>query len=241
VSIHLPRATRVLLGPLCLAAGISHLEAQAPPSVSPPPQHETRFFGVFSNDRTVPDKLLGVVPLSTAEKWKFGTAETFDPATLLALGAVAGFDQAEDFLPFWDQGARGFGRRYGAGFVDHATSDYLTGAVFPILTHEDPRYFRLGQGGFVRRFGYSLGRIAITRNDSGSNGANYSEFLGNAVAAGFSNVYLPMAEKTVGDTAEKFGSFLVSDALSNVLKEFWPDVRRKLFHRPEPVDTARIP
>jgi hypothetical protein len=171
-------------------------------------------------------------PLSAGDKWEFGTAETFAPLTILDLGAAAAFRQEQDQFPTFGEGLIGYTKRFGVAFANHASSDYLTGSVFPILLHEDPRYFRSGKGGFFRRFLYAASRIPVTRTDGGTNRLNFSEFVGNAAAATLSNVYLPRADRTTSYSAETFGLFLVSDTLTNVLKEFWPNVRHKLFHGP---------
>jgi hypothetical protein len=34
--------------------------------------------------------------------------------------------------------------------------------------------------------------------------------------------------------AVRLGTSLVSSALSNILPEFWPDIRQKFFHRKQP-------
>ena len=171
-------------------------------------------------------------PLSNGDKWSFATAETFAPLTIVAIGVASAARQDEDDFPGFGQGLRGYTKRFGVAFANHAASDYLTGAVFPILLREDPRYFRMGSGRWLRRLGYSLSRIPVTRTDRGTNRFNFSEFVGNAAAATLANVYLPRADRNVTYSAEQFGLFLGSDALTNVLKEFWPNVRHKLFHGP---------
>ncbi len=194
----------VFLGLACVAAAVGQSRAQSAPEP----------------------------PLSTGEKWDFATAETFAPLTILALGVASAARQDEDDFPTFGQGLRGYTKRYGVAFANHASSDYLTGAVFPVLLKEDPRYFRLGKGGFFRRLFYAGSRIPVTRTDRGANRFNFSEFVGNAAAATLSNVYVPRADRTTTYSAETFGLFLASDALTNVLKEFWPNVRHKLFHGP---------
>jgi hypothetical protein len=219
---------RVLLGSACLAAGASDLKAQD--DLAPPPQHDSRIFGILPNYRTIPGTFQNVKPLSSSEKWGLAKANSFDPASFLVAGLFAGIGQVEHQFPSWGHGGKGLGRRYEAAFADQVIGNYLTEAVVPILFREDPRYFRMGHGGFFPRIGFAMGRIAITRTDAGSNQANYSELLGNAAAAGIANAYNPAAERTAGNTVQKFGTQLAMDALCNVLKEFWPDIRHKLFH-----------
>ena len=71
----------------------------------------------------------------------------------------------------------------------------------------------------------------ITRNDAGTNSWNASEILGNGIAAGISTVYYPAEDRSAGKTMTKWGQQIGVDTVFNVMKEFWPDVHRKLFHR----------
>ena len=77
-------------------------------------------------------------------------------------------------------------------------------------------------------------RVLITRTDSGGERFDTSEIAGNAAAAALANLYYPPLSRTVGVTMEKFAINVVSDAGFNVLREFWPDMRRKVLHRGDP-------
>jgi hypothetical protein len=126
---------------------------------------------------------------------------------------------------------QGYAKRYGAAFADGTIANYLAEGALPSLIHQDPRYFRRGEGGGWKRVGYALSRTVITRGDNGSRQFNTSEIAGNAIAAGISAAYYPAGNRTVGDTFDKFILNVASDAGFNVLKEFWPDMRRKILHR----------
>jgi hypothetical protein len=43
-------------------------------------------------------------------------------------------------------------------------------------------------------------------------------------------VYYP-GERRLGDNVTRFSTQMATDAFSQVLKEFWPDIKRKYFHR----------
>jgi hypothetical protein len=103
----------------------------------------------------------------------------------------------------------------------------MTEALVPIATHEDPRYFRRGEGSILYRTGYALKQIVVSRTDSGGRTFNLSEWGGNAIAVAISNAYYPDT-RTASDNAERLLIACGTDAFSNVLKEFWPDVKKKL-------------
>ena len=103
----------------------------------------------------------------------------------------------------------------------------MTEAVFPTLLHQDPRYFRRGTGSGWSRLGYAMGQIFWTHRDSGGVQFNYSEIAGNSVAVAISNAYYA-DNRTARDAVSKLGMQIGVDMAANILKEFWPEVERKL-------------
>jgi hypothetical protein len=97
------------------------------------------------------------------------------------------------------------------------------------MLRQDPRYFPRGKGGFWKRAGYAVSREVITLGDDGRQHFNFSEIGGNAVAAGISNLYYPAEERSLSNTANKWGQQLGLDTAFNIMKEYWPDLRQKLF------------
>jgi hypothetical protein len=65
----------------------------------------------------------------------------------------------------------------------------MTEAIVPAATKEDPRYYTLGKGGFIKRTGYAVSRLLITKTDAGRNTFNISEIVGAGAAAGIGNAY----------------------------------------------------
>jgi hypothetical protein len=187
-----------------------------------------------------------IKPLTPHEKMKVAIDDSFDPSAFLVAGIFAGMSRLENQYPSFGTGALGFAKYYGGAFADQAIGNIMTEGLFPIALHQDPRYFVKGTGGFWRRTGYAVSREFITRGDDGRNHFNTSELAGNAVAAGISNLYYPAADRSLGNTANKWGQQIGLDTFFNVTKEFWPDVRHKLFKHSEPepatvVDPARQP
>ncbi len=170
-------------------------------------------------------------PISARDKFRIARQDAFDPFSFALAGIYAGVAQWSNSYAGYGQGAQGYAKRYGAAFADGVIADYFTSGVFPTILHQDPRYFRRGTGSAWRRVGYALTRVAVTRGDNGKWQLNASEFAGNAVAAGIANLYYPAGSRGAGATLDKFALNVGSDAGFNVLKEFWPDMRRKILHR----------
>jgi hypothetical protein len=189
--------------------------------------NKDRLFGVLPNYTTVEtEHQFG--PLTVKDKFKLTSDSMFDPVTFPFIGLEALIGQAENSEPEYGQGMKGYAKRYGTSYADAGIGTLMTTSVFPSMLHQDPRYFQLGRGSVLHRLFYSVSRMVVTRNDDGSHGFNYSEIMGNAVAAGISNTYHPQQERTLSNTASVWGTDIMWDAVSDVAKEFWPDIRRKI-------------
>ena len=193
-------------------------------------QQTKRIFWIIPNYRSVSADCQ-LPPLSVKDKFVLATQDSFDYSAFIVAGMVAGYSMATVQYPEFHQGAAGYGRYYWHSFADQTVGNYFTEAIVPTLTHEDPRYYTLGHGGFVRRTGYALSRLVVTKTDSGGKSFNYSEIVGNGAGAALSNAYYPQVERTAGNTMSKWATQVGIDGIANILKEFWPDIRRDIFHR----------
>jgi len=161
------------------------------------------------------------------QKFKTVAEGCFDPVEVAFIGTQAGIDQADNANPTYHQGFMGYSRRFGTDYADAIIGNFGTGAIFPTLLHQDPRYYQMGTGKVFHRMMYAAGRVLVTRGDSGKMQFNFSEFLGNGLAAGLSNAYHP-APHTLASSADVEGTQVLLDALGYELKEFWPDLHRFL-------------
>src|SRR5207247_10051922 len=66
-----------------------------------------------------------------------------------------------------------------------------------------------------------------------------SELLGALFTISLQNAYYPRHERSLGDTMNRFAGALGSDATSNILREFWPDIRR-IFRKHAPEKVRKI-
>jgi len=186
-------------------------------------------FKVVPNYKSVNDPSQPFAPIDPSQK--FGLVlHYFDPFTWGFTALQSGIQQATDSPHGYGQGMNGYGKRYGANFTDAFTNELFTVGVFPTILHEDPRYFRKGSGGGFSRTMYAISRIFVTRTDSGGQRYNFSEILGNMTSGGISMAYYPRSERHLEDFWSRTGFQMGYDALFNVLKEFYPDLRKK-FHR----------
>ena len=189
------------------------------------PNESKRLFGIIPNYRTSPS-LDEYEPLSAKDKFKLAGQDAFDRGTVALAALFAADSQLTNANRSFGQGAAGYGRYFGTSYADFVIGDYMTEAAFPILLHQDPRYFRRSKGSALSRLGYAAGQIFWTHTDRGGTQFNYSEVLGNATAVAISNSYYPDS-RAAPDAISKLGMQLGVDMASNMLKEFWPDITRK--------------
>jgi hypothetical protein len=206
-------------------------------ATSQPDQKQNGTTSGTSNDRlffALPNFLTlenggNVPPLTAGQKFKVVTRSSFDYIQVPWYAFLAGVSQAQNSEPGYGQGAEGYGKRFGASFADGTIENFLTGAILPSVFRQDPRFFQSGQGGFWHRAGYAMSRIVVTRTDSGHQQFNISEVFGSAAAAAISTYsYHPSADRTLSNTASVWGTQVGYDTITIVVKEFWPDIRRKL-------------
>src|ERR1035438_9493146 len=208
----------------------TEVEASPAPAIQgAEPPGGKRVFGVLPNYRTADASQEGTV-LKARQKLTIASKDSFDYPLVALAGGLAGWGQLINQDTSFGQGLKGYGHRLVTNYADQAMGNMFTEGVFPVLLHEDPRYFRRGTGPVASRAFYALTRVMVTHKDSGGSRFNYSEWLGNASAVGISNAYYPDG-RTLADNGTKLLMQVGTDAVSQVLKEFWPDIRPKMFHK----------
>lgn len=208
---------------LCLLISGMAVRGQEPAPI------DKRVFGVLPNYR-VADGNAPFTPITTKEKFTIGAKDSFDKPVFFLAAFYAGIAHLQNSNPSFGQGAKGFGNRYVRSLGDTIIGNFMTEAVFPSLFKEDPRYFLQGpKKTGKQRFFYALTRVVVTKTDRGGSRFNFSEILGNGVSVGISNLYYPES-RTYSANFSKLALQIGTDAASNVLKEFWPDIKQRM-HR----------
>jgi len=194
-----------------------------------------RILGVIPNFRAV--SVDTHLPSQTPKEKFVGFAkDSFDYSSFIWIAALAGIGQAENSTPEFHQGAAGYGRYYWHSFADQTDENFWVEFLLPVATHEDPRYYTLGRrsanghNGIFKRTGYAVSRLFVTRADSGGNTFNISEIGGAGAAAAISNAYYPGPQRTWTKTYQRWFLNAGLDGMTNVFREFWPDINQAIFH-----------
>src|SRR5579863_3373238 len=200
------------------------------PNPSDRAQQTNRILGIIPNFRAIStdDKLPAQ---SVKEKFETATEDSFDYSSAVLPALLAGLSLGTNAVPEFGHGGVGYSRYLWHSAVDQTSENYMVEFVVPSITHEDTRYYTLGNGGFLKRTGYALSRAVVTRSDAGRETFNISEVVGSGASAGLSSLYYPTRERSIGNTGTEWGLDIAIDAASFVAKEFWPDINRHLFQR----------
>jgi hypothetical protein len=187
-----------------------------------------------------------VPPLTPKQKFGLVARGAFDSFQYPWYGAIALLGQAQNTEPAYGQGLKGYGKRYATSFADGTIENFIVGAAFPSILHQDPRFYQSEDGSVAHRAGYAVSRIFVTRSDSGHKQFNYSEIFGSATASAISTFsYHPRStfvttpegikfipsDRTLSNAASVWASQVGYDTLTILIKEFWPDIQRKLVHK----------
>ncbi len=194
-------------------------------------QQSKRMFWVVPNFGAV-NANTQLPPMTTRQKFVLASQDSvIDYSSYTWAGILAGQAMLLNSDPELGHGAAGYGRYYWRTFTDGVSGTFFTEAIVPAITHEDPRYYTMGKGGFFHRTVYAISRAFVTKTDSGGSAFNWSEVGGNALEAGLSNAYYPPQERGLSQTAVNFGTQMESAVLNHVFQEFWPDIRKNVFRQ----------
>lgn len=222
------------------AAAQPAMEAPVPEAVPVPdavapvvvPLNEERIFKVIPDYQTVQDSRRNIAPMTVREKWNLAWREVIDPFNIGTAAVTAAESQWGNETPRYGQGAAAYSKRFGAAIADSGTQTFLATGLYATLLRQDPRYFRRGPPSkVVPRVFYAMGRVVITREDSGKDGFNTSNILGLVSGIAISNAYYPRADRTTNVMVGRLGTSLMGDVVGNLMSEFWPDISRKFFHK----------
>jgi hypothetical protein len=181
-------------------------------------EEKQRVIGIFPNFYT--SYVWNAAPLNTRQKFSLSMRDLFDPVSLLGVAATAGIEQGTHTFAGYGQGPAGYGRRFGAALGNELIGGFLSGAVFPSIFHQDPRYFYQGSGSFKSRFIHAVTWSVIARSDKGSLMPDYSDMLGDLAVGAISNLYYPRANRGAGLVFTNFGIGFASRAGENLFQEF---------------------
>jgi hypothetical protein len=182
-------------------------------------QEKQRVLGIIPNFYV--SYIPNAAPLRPKRKFELAWKSARDPFTFVAVGFIAGLNQAGDRWGGYGQGAEGYAKRFGATYADVFVGTFIGGAILPTVLKQDPRYFYKGTGSKRSRILYALANSVICKGDNGHWQPNYSNIGGNLAAGGISNLYYPVKDRNgVGLVFSNAAIRLGETAVFNIFQEF---------------------
>jgi hypothetical protein len=142
-------------------------------------------------------------------------------------GAKAGINQWRDHPYEWGQGTKGYGRRLGSSIGQNVIDGTIHMGV-AVLRGEDPRYFRSECRGTWARMKYALAHTLVARNDKGGRTFAAGRVAGALGGGLISRAWQPDRHRSLWYGFESGGISIGAAAGMNVLREFWPDIKKRL-------------
>jgi hypothetical protein len=162
-----------------------------------------------------------------ADKLIFSFTEVARPITLLPGLYSAGYEQIFETDPKYGHDLGAFGDKLGAAMLRSASVRVFSDGLLAAAFHQDPRYYRIERGSFIRRSLLSARQAIIRRSDDGTEQFNYSGITGRAAAAALTLTYYPEPSHTAKVVGLTFATSIATDAGGNLVLEFLPNIVRK--------------
>ena len=159
-------------------------------------------------------------PLTAKMKFRLAYKSLTNPYFFGRTAAWAGVQQARDNPSEWQQGAKGYGKRLGAGFADGITGGLITNAILPSLLHQDPRYFYQGTGTKKSRALHAMWAPFVCKGDNGAWQPNYSQLGGSLISYSISTAYYPQSNRSAGHVFQTFGIDMGLHVVGSLAQEF---------------------
>ena len=170
------------------------------------------------------NKGVKVQPFSRLDKLHYALLLEIDPTAIITAAYSAGYEQLRDANPHYGTDSAAFGERFGAAAFRQGVNRIFGDGVFPALTGQDPRYYRVADGGLWHRASRSAVQTLVRHRDDGTQGINYSGIAGHALAEGLPITFYPQRSAKATVVLGSFGTALLADAGLKLFREFLPDV-----------------
>jgi hypothetical protein len=158
--------------------------------------------------------------------------QMFGPQAVLEVLPGLAFDESRNFPEAWGRGPKGIVKRFGNQYGQFVIGEFIEFGVSSVH-NEDPRYFRLGDGTAWQRTRHVFKNTFLAHHADGSPGMTLAagRILGVYGAWGVATRWNPPAQQTIGQFLLYGTVGMLTKTGGNAMREFWPDVRRRFFHK----------
>jgi hypothetical protein len=168
----------------------------------------------------------GIHPLTPRQKGILAIRNTTDPFNFATIAFISALSVASDPNSPYGPGVPGFGRNFGVAYCETAVGEFFATFLIPSITHQDPHYHRMPNAPLGRRVVHVITAVGWGQSDYGAGMPNYAGLITAAIGDGLGNLYVPGRQKSWGAAAARYGTFIATDPIDNIITEFLPDVAR---------------
>jgi hypothetical protein len=168
-----------------------------------------------------------IVPLSPGDKARRAVRNTIGLPSLANRAFVTGYNHWLDDPEEWSGNLDGFGQRFASRMGRLAVRQSVqltTDIAFGI----DPRFDRCDCKGFWSRTGHAWKRVVVSRRDYGGEIVAVSNFAGAFIPPMITDQWQPPSKNDWPHKWQSGTQFLAFRGLTNMLREFWPEISRKV-------------
>jgi hypothetical protein len=167
--------------------------------------------------------------ITNGERLRWAIDETLGPAHLMAGLFTAGIGTARDAPHEYGGSWSGFGQRFGIREAGVSLSNAMEAGLGD-LWGEDPRYFRVPEQKWRGRIVSVVKQTFVARHRNGQFGPAYARYIAFSGNNFISNAWRAGSEADTQHALSRTSWAFAGRMASNAYDEFWPDVKRKLFH-----------
>lgn len=165
--------------------------------------------------------------LTAQEKAARALDHTFGPRAVGQRLLIAGIDQWRDHPSEWPGGMDGFTTRFSSRMGRLAVRNSIRLGT-DIALKIDPRYDQCECSGFLRRSGHAWKRVIISRSDSGREIPAWSNFTAAYATPWITSTWYPDRLNTWDRNLQRGTVYLGWRGATNMVREFWPEIKRGL-------------
>lgn len=198
------------------------MQAQAPidPSLPEAPLPHKRGVNLFPSLDVVPQSTEPVAPLRARQKFELAFRTTASFSSLVRAEISTAWDHGLGVGPFYGPGAEGYAQLYGYNAANLSSGFLFVDALVPSIAHQDPRYFRKGEGPVKSRVWWALRSEFVAFSDRGKPMPNYGNMVGLGMSSLLSDAYLPSRNVSVGNTFQAYGIKIGTTWGFNIFHEY---------------------
>lgn len=167
--------------------------------------------------------------LTNDQRLQWFVENTMGPRSVIAGMVSVGMGTALNRPQEYGRTAQGFAQRYEMRFAGIAAGNAME-ATLGAIWKENPRYYRAPNEHFGRRVRSIIKMTFMAYRSDGNLAPAYARYIGIAGNNFLSNSWRPTSEANLHDAALRTLTGFLGRMGSNALQEFWPDVKRRIFH-----------